>query len=433
MILDAAPPNARRFVHKKLIGPPLGLLTVAGTVPDHDVRLLELKGEYDLHPDAPPVDVLVRLAMLEDPPDMVGVTFIASEFEYGIEIFRAVKSVNPDIVTVAGGLHVTLCPQEFENPVVDILVQGPAVRSFPELVRAIEAGRSPQSVGGVWSRVDGRLVRSPVRAEFVDEAGRDFVLPARHLIEPWKSTYTVGSDPRIVTYVYSSLGCTARCSFCSIWPQNGGRYLQRDVDSLLAEIDSLDDYEVIRFADANTLVDVRWMERLMDGLQANGIKKFYIMDLRMDMAAKHPRLIERMAKNGLAVVITGIESVRVEELRRYNKHQALTEVEEGLNICHAHGLLMRANYVIPPDWREDDFKALGDYAEAHSTAYAGYTILTPMPGTAFYDEVKDQIVDFDLKKYNFFNNVMRTALPPDQFVEQVGSLWRIRDGDRVLS
>ena len=53
-ILAHAPADAEPFIHKKLIGPPLGLLTVAAAVNDFDVTVIDLKGEYDLRPDAPP-------------------------------------------------------------------------------------------------------------------------------------------------------------------------------------------------------------------------------------------------------------------------------------------------------------------------------------------------------------------------------------------
>ena len=54
-IYEWAPAEAKHLVHRKLIGPPLGLLTIAGAVSsDHDVALLEMKGEYDLDPTAPP-------------------------------------------------------------------------------------------------------------------------------------------------------------------------------------------------------------------------------------------------------------------------------------------------------------------------------------------------------------------------------------------
>jgi len=94
--------------------------------------------------------------------------------------------------------------------------------------------------------------------------------------------------------------------------------------------------------------------------------------------------------------------------------------------------MVRGNYVIPADYTKDDFAAMADYAGSHRVVYAGYTILTPMPGSPLYDEMKDRIVDTDLAKYNFFNSVMKTALPIEQFYENVGRLWLIKEGTDVI-
>ena len=123
-ILEYAPAEAKPFIHKKLIGPPLGLLTVASALKNHDVTLLETKGEYDLNPTAPELEVLVREYLDTTNPDIVGVTFIASEFNAGIKIFETVKKYNSSIITVAGGLHATLCPNDFKNTFTDIVIPG---------------------------------------------------------------------------------------------------------------------------------------------------------------------------------------------------------------------------------------------------------------------------------------------------------------------
>ena len=94
--------------------------------------------------------------------------------------------------------------------------------------------------------------------------------------------------------------------------------------------------------------------------------------------------------------------------------------------------MLRGNYVVPNDYSEDDFKALSDYAATHPVVYAGYTILTPMPGTVFYKEISDDIIDHDLLKYNFFNCVLKTKLPLEKFYENVGKLWLIKKGTDVI-
>ena len=156
------------------------------------------------------------------------------------------------------------------------------------------------------------------------------------------------------------------------------------------------------------------------------------MDIRTDTAVNNPKLIEKLAKNGLKVVICGFESFREEELKKYNKSSEAKLIHEAINIFHQNDIMLRGNYVIPNDYDEDDFKALSDYTSSHKVTYAGYTILTPMPGTPFYEEIKDQIIDFDLSKYNFFNSVLKTKLPLEKFYENVGKLWLIKKGTDVI-
>lgn len=428
-ILEHAPAEAIPFIHKKLVGPPLGLLTVAAAVRDHDVELLELKGEYDLVPDAPPPRELVRRHVERCRPDVVGVTFIASEFPAGMEILREVKRCDPRTLTVAGGLHATLCPEHFDDPVVDVVVPGPGAHAFRDIVRAREAGQPLASVGGILVRGAHGLVPTATPATARDPAGDDFLMPDRSLLRRWLSTYRTKHLDVPSTYVFTSLGCPHRCRFCSIWPQHGGEFRQRDVESVVAELGTLDDYGVVRFADANTIVDVGFIERLFRRIAEEGIRKIFVMDIRIDTAASHPQLIERLARGGLKVAITGIESFRQEELGGYEKGFDVRLIDRAIDVFRSCGILVRGNYIVPPDYTEPDFAALAEFSAARRLALAGYTVLTPMPGTPFYREVQDRIVDHDLAKYTFFDCVMRSALPREEFLRRVGALWLIREGE----
>ena len=433
-IYEWAPAEAKHLVHRKLIGPPVGLLMLSTVVRgDHDVELLEMKAEYDLDPTAPPPAELLRRWLERVRPEVVAMTFIASEFPLGLELLREVKRFDPTILTVAGGLHAQLCPDHFDDPAVDMVSLSIAPQVFREVVEAYDQGASlVESVGGVLVRTDEGLRpgRGPTRRWEV--AGRDFVLPDRSLLDPWLSTYVVGKGPGPTSYLFTSLGCPHRCSFCSIWPQFEGRYHQRDVESVIDELKRLDDYEVVRFSDANTVVDVEFVSKLFDRIEEEGIRKAYVMDIRVDTAANEPELIEKLARGGLKVVISGFESFRDEELERFNKNLSADKIAEAVRVFHDNDIMVRGNYVIHPDYDRHDFDALAEYAERYRVALAGYTIMTPMPGTALYDQMSDRIVDHDLSNYNFFNCVLSTTLPLEKFYEQVGDLWRIRLGDEVI-
>lgn len=431
-ILKYAPVEAKHYIHKKLIGPPLGLLTIAAAVPDYDLTVLDMKGEYDLRPGREDLPEMITRYMAESRADIVGVTVIASEFDDAMKIIETAKKCNPDALTVAGGLHAALCPDDFDQTPTDVLCTGMAAQTFRMIVQAHSKGGSLDHISGIRVRRGKALVPTGRPVVPYDAAGKDYVMPDRSHLAPWLKTYKAGNSPDPATYIFTSLGCPYKCTFCSIWPQFSGKYRQRDVESIIDELKGLDLYPIVRFADANTIVNPDFMSRLFDRIAEEGIKKFFIMDIRADTAVKHPALIEKLARNGLKVVITGFESYKNEELERYRKESKAGMIEEAIRIFHDNGIMLRGNYVIPPYYDRDDFAALSDYAGSHKVVYAGYTILTPMPGTVLYRQMEKEIVDFDLRKYNFFNSVCRTKLPLEEFHRQVGRLWLIKKGTEVI-
>jgi radical SAM superfamily enzyme YgiQ (UPF0313 family) len=432
-ILSHAPEHARRLIHKKLIGPPLGLLTIAAAVgPDHDVMVFDMKGEYDLHPDARSPEALTADMVNGFAPDIVGVSCIASEYPAAMRILETAKSINSRILTVAGGLHATLCPHHFSRPCVDAVCPGMAAHTFRSAAAAWERGEGLERIRGILYNSPRGLRRTPGKPLPCNAADEDFIMPDRSHLSPWLSTYRVAGAPGPVTYLYTSLGCPGRCTFCSIWPHFDGAFYQRRIDSIIDELRTLDEYPVVRFADANTVVDTVFMHALFDRIWREGVRKEYVMDIRADAAAGNPDLIEKMARAGLKVAICGFESFREDELRDYHKGAGPEAIARAIDIFHANGVRVRGNYVVPPSYTDGDFDDLAAYAASHKVTHAGYTILTPMPGTALYRAMRDDIVDHDLSRYNFFNCVCRTALPRETFYERVANLWTIKEGDAVI-
>ena len=430
-ILQYASEEAQHYIHKRLIGPPLGLLTIAEAMPDHDVVVWDTKGEYDLFPDAPPLKEMVRQLVEKHQPDVVGTGVITSEFYFGLEILQATKEVNPNILTIIGGVHATLNIQDFTDPSIDVVLRGQAAMQFKQVVDAYERKKPLESVPGIYLPSPEGPKKTP--GEPIDwiSTGPDFIYPDRGRLERWRDSYIVGSATKPSTYLISSQGCPYKCTFCTIWKEFDGKYLQREIESIITELKMID-YDIVRFADANTIVNVNFISKLFDRIEEEGIRKMYIMDIRSDTAVKYPWLIEKLARNGLKVVICGFESFREEELAKYNKSSSVSLTTQAIEIFHQNEIMLRGNYVIPNDYDYKDFAAMRDFAAQYKVAYAGYTILTPMPGSVYYEEVKSQIIDHDLSKYNFFNSVLPTVMPLEEFYKNVGELWLIKKGKDVI-
>ena len=125
-------------------------------------------------------------------------------------------------------------------------------------------------------------------------------------------------------------------------------------------------------------------------------------------------------------------TIREDELKIYQKGFMSNAIKKAIKVFHSNDILIRGNYVVSPEYDNDDFKALAEYAYSHKVVYPGFTIISPMPGTIFYSAVKDQIIDYDLSKYNFFNCVLKTKLPLPKFYENIGHLWTIKEGKEVI-
>ena len=192
-ILKYAPVEARPFIHKKLIGPPLGLLTIAAAVKDHEVIFFDCKGEYDLHPEALPLRFMIRELMEKHHPHVVGVTVITSEFDFALEILRAAREKDPEVITVAGGLHAILCPEDFTDPSVNLVVQGQNPMIFREIINRTETNQSLKDLPGLWINTGGKLLRPLKNATSWDGAGENFLMPDRSLLKRWISTSSVVS------------------------------------------------------------------------------------------------------------------------------------------------------------------------------------------------------------------------------------------------
>ncbi len=430
-ILKNAPKEAKPFIHKKLIGPPLGLLTLAAAIKDYEVIVFDTKAEYDLYPDSPGLETLVENLINKHKPDIVGTTVITSELYYGITILKTVKKTNPEITTVIGGQYVTIRLQDCFDESIDIAIQGHAGQKMLDIIKAKENNISFKTIPGIHINENGRFEKTKGKEKPWDITNENFLMPDRSLIEKWREAYRVPNAPSPTTYLYSSIGCPFKCTFCSIWNENYGNYFMRSIESLVDELKHID-YDIVRFADANTIVDVDFIDKLFSRIEEEKIKKEYIMDIRADVAVNNPKLIEKLARNGLKVVICGFESYKEAELNKYNKNSAASYIDKAIQLFHNNGIMLRGNYVIPTDYTLEDFKAMADYASSHKVAYAGYTILTPMPGTKYYKEVESQIIDHDLRKYNFFNAVLPTSLPIMEFYKNVGALWLIRKGKDVI-
>jgi radical SAM superfamily enzyme YgiQ (UPF0313 family) len=388
---------------------PLALEYVAaGVRDDHDVTILDQRLEKDLHA------VFERAS-----PDIVGITSYTVHVNVVRALFALIKAWDPRVLTVVGGHHATVAPEDFLSPDIDLIVMGEGVFTFQEVVTRFERGDGFAGVPGVAYARNGGLVKTPpapvTDLDVFPHPDRSFTARYRsHYFSEWMKP---------LASIRTSKGCPYRCKFCALWKLAGGRYMTRQPEQVVEELAGLDE-EYVFFADDESLVDASRMKALATMIRDAGIQKRYFLYGRSDTIARNPDLLALWRDAGLERVFVGLEFFRDEDLADIRKGSTLRDNEQAVKVLQDLGIDIYASLIVRPEWRRADFAACRAYCHALDLDFATFAMLTPLPGTDFYAEVRDRMITHNYDYFDFIHTLLPTALPLKDFYEEYYQLYQ---------
>ena len=392
---------------------PVALTSVGTAVAgEHEVRVLDLRLEDE--------DALAReLASFE--PDVVGTTSMTTDAYQAKAVLRTARSIRPEALTVVGGHHPTLCPEEFDVEYVDVVVQGEGELTFRELVARWDVQRATDDrtfdgvLGTRYREPDGRRRANPKREQTVSLD--DLPTPDRRLIQKYQGRYFF-TGIRPMASIFTSRGCSFDCNFCAIWEfyERRTRFLsaKRIVDQMEACSEPF-----IFVLDDNFLTNKRRATELCEELERRGVKKYWLTQGRTDFAADHPELMARLAKNGLVMVLSGFESNSDDNLAALRKKSSWRKNIEANRIMREVGIFSAGVFMVRPDWTKEQFQSLYDYVNSLQIAVPLFAILTPLPGTQLYKAYKDKLLTTDHRLFDLIHAVLPTRLPREEFYKEL--------------
>lgn len=421
-ILLINPPNCGRSIPEERYGitsikkifrsEPLALEALAGNLYDHEVRIVDLKVE----PEA------LAAALTAFAPDLVGFTAVTCEAQTVLGMATTAKELSAAVVVV-GGVHASCQPEFFNQPQIDFVVVGLGKLSLRELVKELEQGNNHPEIPGITKTNPGNPLRLIPRnyssADLVDK-----VPPRYDLVDRYRPHYTLENLNLPLALVSSAVGCPYDCHFCCISPITGGHYLTASIDSVIRDIRLLDAVPVIRLVDANSFGNPAAALKLAEAIATAGIDKQYFADVRADLVVRHPDLIKRWREVGLRAVVIGFEEIDDEALRRMNKAAVAEKNRQAIEILHRLGVTIIGDFIISPDYREEQFDQLGAYVREQAIELPIYTVLTPLPGTVLHQQIAARITNHDLDYYTLTNAVLPTRLDEELFYQRYAALLR---------
>ena len=333
----------------------LSLLSVAALTPDgHDLTL---------------VDEQIDDVPFDQRFDLVGITVMTATAPRAYELCRRFR--DRSIPVVLGGFHPTFNAEEAGRH-ADAVVVGPAGAAWPRVLEDAAAGvLKPLYRGDPGVQVP-------------------FALP-RHLLK--RSRYVS------VNTCTATLGCRNRCSFCSITAFYGGRRYQRDIGDIVRHLRSFDE-RFFLFVDDNLTQDRDYAIRLCRAIEPIGKK--WATQASVEIA-DDPELLEWMRRAGCVGVFVGLESFSDAALCSQHKTlKSAQQYKDAVRAMHRHGMVVEAGLIFGfdgdgPDVFERTLAVLDDIGIDVMQA----SILTPLPGTALFEEMRGRIVDLDWSHYDY--------------------------------
>jgi anaerobic magnesium-protoporphyrin IX monomethyl ester cyclase len=192
----------------------------------------------------------------------------------------------------------------------------------------------------------------------------------------------------------SSRGCSFRCNWCAkpIW---GNQYLQRPARETAAEMLYLRRHyrpDHIWFADDIFGFKVDWVNEFAAALAEGGGGVPFTIQLRADLVSS--RMAEALRAAGCQEVWLGAESGSQKILDAMNKGTQVGEIVQARRLLAAVGI--RVGFFLQLGYLGeslDDILATRRLVEDARPDDVGISVSYPLPGTKFYELVKEQLGD----------------------------------------
>jgi radical SAM superfamily enzyme YgiQ (UPF0313 family) len=98
--------------------------------------------------------------------------------------------------------------------------------------------------------------------------------------------------------------------------------------------------------------------------------------------------------------------------------------EKALSILKGLGLDIWPMFMIRPEFDRKDFMDLRQRCLGLDLSFIGFSVLTPLPGTDLYQEVKDRLITADYDYFDFFHTLLPTTLPLPDFYKELATLFK---------
>ncbi|WP_276132990.1 B12-binding domain-containing radical SAM protein [Polluticoccus soli] len=277
----------------------------------------------------------------------------------------------------------------------DYVIIGEAEQTLLDLVNSIQSrAGDPISITGIVTRIDGKTIRTASRAVMTDLD--TLPLPAWDLvdIEQYRAGW-LRSTGYFSMNIGTTRGCPFKCNWCAK-PIYGNRYNARSPENVVQELKLLkENYGVdhIWFCDDIFGLKPGWVKKFSELVHSENLRFRFKIQSRADLLLKDEQ-IEPLANAGCEVVWMGAESGSQKILDAMDKGTTIEQISQATAGLKKHGIkpafFLQFGYL---GETADDIRKTLTMIKTLVPAEIGVSVSYPLPGTKFYEKVREQLGD----------------------------------------
>lgn len=274
----------------------------------------------------------------------------------------------------------------------DFVILGEGEVTLLETLKALENNDALDSVKGICFTKEGKTINNGRREVLRD---LDFLpQPAWDLInvESYKKAWKSKLHPFALN-IATTRGCPYKCNWCAK-PIYGNRYNSRSPKRVVEEISFLSTtYGVTNFWMCDDIFGLKpnWVQEFDKELKKEGLEITYKIQSRADLLLKENN-IDSLVSSGLKEVWIGAESGSQGILDAMDKGTTIKQIEDSTKLLQQKEVRVAffIQYGYLGEEKEDIDKTIA-LIKRLKPDDIGISVSYPLPGTKFYDKVKDEL------------------------------------------
>ena len=326
-------------------------------------------------------------------PDLLFVEVSTPSLKQDLELLEQIKVFSVCKIVIAGP-DMDIFNEEFmeKNPIVDFAVVGEYEFTLLELIKKLKNKEPLDKIQGLVFRENDKVIVNERKT--TKPALEEYPWPDRIDFPIYRYHDCPGSIPAPSVQLIATRGCPYLCTFC-VWPQlvyNGRDYRARNVKDVVDEMEYCVKklgFKSVYFDDDTFNIGKKRMLELADELKRRNWKTPWAFMGRSDIVDEE--ILRRLKEVGLSAVKYGVESGVQEIVDKAEKNLNLKVATRNMILTKKLGINMHLTFTLglPGETRET-IKQTVDYALFIDPMSVQFSIITPFPGTKFYDMLKKE-------------------------------------------